>query len=212
MGGRTLGERIIYSIYSPAGSTVRDIPSWITGKLVVARLLTAWKDRDASEHGNCFGLVQTRRHRVYPRLSQNTWWAQESQVVKKKVMKQIATAWWQQSFSVCLVLPSLRAVSGIDFLWLFTVLLDHLGKVKTPQNSPFLSSQLLLGDLAQQFLGKEVLILHEKAHRRPWGFREILQATTCETEVDFLFTSHPWSPFFNPSQGSSVKEQKKSIN
>lgn len=137
---------------------------------------------------------------------------------KKKVMKQKQqlldgnSEFQPYSFSVCHILSSLRAVSGIDFLWLFTVLLDHLSKVKTPQNSPFLSSQFLLGDLAQQFLGKEVLILHEKAHRRPWGFREALQATTCETEVDFLFTSHPWSPFFNPSQGSSVKEQRKSIN
>lgn len=89
------------------------------------------------------------------------------------------------------------------------MLLDLLGKVKTPQNSPLLSSQLFLGYLAQQFFGKKVLILHEKAHSRPRGLREVLQATTCETEVDFLFTSHPWSPFFNPSQRSSVEEQRK---
>jgi len=85
--------------------------------------------------------------------------------------------------------------------------LNHPSKVKTPQNSPFLSSQLLLRYLSQQFFGEEVLILHEKAHSRPWGLREVLQTTTGETEIDFLFTSHPRSSFFDPSERPSIEKQ-----
>lgn len=97
----------------------------------------------------------------------------------------------------------------MDILWPFTVLLYLLCKVKASQDTPFLSSQLLPGDLAQQFFGKEILILHKRAHRGWWGLRELLQATACEAEVDFLFTFHSWSPFFNPSQRSRAKGEKK---
>lgn len=181
-----------------------------TRNLVAARFLSAWKDSNASEQSNAALFQQTSEgmgHTPGSPCHTESLGVTFSQRDCNKA--ETANAWWQH-WALDLQLPSLplgRAPSRTDFLWLFTLLLNHPSKVKTPQNSPFLSSQLLFGYLSQQFFGKEVLILHEKAHSRPWGLREGLHATTGETEIDFLFTSHPWSSFFNPSQRPIMEKQ-----
>ena len=91
------GGKIISSICSPPGSALRDISSWITGKLVAARFLSAWKDGNASEQGNVAlvwckpeGMGYSPGSPAHPESLGITTNQKEGNETE------IATAWWQQ--------------------------------------------------------------------------------------------------------------------
>lgn len=96
-GKKTSGGKIISSICSPPGSALRDISSWITGKLVAARFLYAWKDGDASEQDNVA---------LFWRKSEGTGYSTGSPAHPESLgittsqeegnETEIATAWWRQ--------------------------------------------------------------------------------------------------------------------
>lgn len=96
----------------------------------------------------------------------------------------------------------------VDVGWL-TVSLNFTRQVKASQNPPLLHGQLLFGNLAQEFFGKEDEVLHEEANRCTRGFGKAFQASAFEAEVDRLVAFHSRRPFFNPSQRPTLKEKER---